>query len=234
MVEWGRLRSAATQVPDNLSAALERMIADGTIPHGERLPAERELAAELGVSRTSLRDALRELELKGLVDRRPGRGTMVLEPGQSGVGKSMLSKLDRNERDLLEVMDLRGVIEPSITALAARRATPRDIRDLHQIIQNMEDGDVDQAPAFDAVFHGQIARATHNPLLMQLVEFASSWINETRPVGGFTEERRQRSLAAHRAILATIEARDPDAARDAMAEHIEKVSELLTTDQENS
>ncbi|MCO5316087.1 MAG: FadR family transcriptional regulator [Solirubrobacterales bacterium] len=229
---WEGVRVAATQIPDGLSATLEKLIRDGSIPHQERLPSERELAARLGVSRTSLRASLRELELKGMVDRRPGRGTVVLNPAETGVGPSMLSKLGRPERDMREVMDLRIVIEPPIAALAAGRATARDIRELHRIVAEMETGGTDRAPELDINFHRQIARSTHNPLLSQLVEFASGWIDETRPPGGFSEQRLARSIEAHRRIVAAIESRDAEASRQAMADHIKRVWELLDPEEE--
>jgi len=221
------LNTAGSQVPDGLAASLEQMIRDGTIPHGERLPAERELAARLGVSRASLRTSLRELELKGMVDRRPGRGTIVLRPGEDGVGPSLLSKLDRSERSLREVMDLRNVIEPPITALAAQRATTRDIRELHRIIEQMEAGGPERAAELDITFHRKIARATHNPLLSELVGFASNWMNESRSLAGFSEQRLKRSIEAHRRIVAAIESRDIERSRQAMADHIARVWELL-------
>lgn len=226
------LRVAAAQVPDGLAASLERMIRDGTIPHGERLPSERELAAQLGVSRASLRTSLRELELKGMVDRRPGRGTVVLNPRTDGVGPELLSKLGRTERDIREVMDLRNVIEPPITARAAQRATARDIRELHRIIDAMEAGGPDQAAELDIAFHRQIAVATHNPLLSQLVEFASGWMDESRTLAGFSERRLDRSIEAHRRIVAAIESRDPEASRRAMADHIATVWELVENQEE--
>ncbi|MBN8868553.1 MAG: FadR family transcriptional regulator [Solirubrobacterales bacterium] len=227
MTDWAKVQSESTQVPDGLSATLERLIRDGNISHGEKLPAERDLALMLGVSRTSLRDSLRQLELKGMVDRRPGRGTVVLNPAFAGVGPDLLSKLDRSERDIREVMDLRAVIEPPITARAARRATARDIRELHAIVEKMERSSPDQAPEIDILFHQQIARATHNPLLGQLVEFASDWINESRPAAGFSDQRMKRSIAAHRRIVEAIESRDPESARQAMADHIERVIDLV-------
>lgn len=221
------LRATAAQVPDGLSSALEKMIRDGVIPHGGRLPSERVLAAQLGVSRTSLRTSLRELELKGMVDRKPGRGTVVLAPRMSPAGSSLLAKLDRPERDLVEIMDLRNVIEPPIAERAARRATDRDLNELHRIVTEMESSGPERGAELDIAFHRRIASATHNPLLSHLVEFASGWIDESRPQTGFSEERLARSIEAHRRILSAIESRDAEASRQAMADHIKSVWDLL-------
>lgn len=232
MTSWEGVRAAATQIPDGLAASLEKLIRDGTIPHGERLPAERDLAAQLGVSRASLRTSLRELELKGMVDRRPGRGTVVLDPAKTGAGSNLLAKIDPSERDLREVMDLRGVIEPPITAVAARRATVRDIRELRRIVEDMETGGPGRAADLDIAFHRRIARSTHNPLLSQLVEFASGWINDSRPPAGFSEQRLARSIKAHTRIVDAIESRDAEAAHKAMSDHIKRVSDLLLDQEE--
>ncbi|MEA2256189.1 MAG: GntR family transcriptional regulator, transcriptional repressor for pyruvate dehydrogenase complex, partial [Solirubrobacteraceae bacterium] len=95
-------RGRPAQVTDGLSTTLEQMIEDGALGDADRLPPERELAQRLGVSRTSLREALHELELKGLIDRRPGRGTVVV----AGRGDSLLGHMEAAERGLREVMDL--------------------------------------------------------------------------------------------------------------------------------
>lgn len=229
-VDWSSVRNVTTQVGDGLANTLEKMILDGSLAHGERLPAERELAVTLGCSRTSLRDALRDLQLKGLVERRPGRGTIVVDPQERNFENVLLDKLDGEQRQILEIMDLRSVIEPSIAARAARRATKRDIDGLKQILADMEAGDLDAAADFDLAFHSHIAQATHNPILVQLIKDASKWIDQTRRQALFSEERKARSLAAHYEILEAIEGRDDVAAFEAMSRHIEAVNGLLESD----
>src|SRR5262245_34623727 len=174
----GAPRAARTaQVTDGLSTVLERMIEDGTIGTDERLPPERELAQQLGVSRTSLREALHELELKGLIDRRPGRGTVVVE----GRGDTLLGHMETAERGLREVMDLRAAIEPPIAARAAQRATADDLDVLRGVMAEMrEESSVARTAQLDIEFHAAIANATHNPLLIKLMRFASEEIDEGR------------------------------------------------------
>ena len=229
MVDWTSVSARAVQVSEGLSNALEQMIRDGVIGHEERLPPERELAQQLGVSRTSLREALHELQLKGLLDRRPGRGTVVLDPTHSRVGESLLGHMGADERNLRHVMDLRAAIEPPIAARAAQRATAGDIQRLRQLIAAMRRERSRVAIGLlDIQFHDAIAASTHNPHLVRLLRFASEWIDESRRAVAFDGRRRARSIAAHTEILACIEARDADGAARAMDRHIDAVHELLT------
>jgi GntR family transcriptional regulator, transcriptional repressor for pyruvate dehydrogenase complex len=228
MVDWSNVRARALQVSDGLSVLLEQMIAEGAIAQDERLPPERDFAQQLGVSRTSLREALHELELKGLVDRRPGRGTVVVSPGSGGAGEKLLGHMEAPERGLREVMDLRAVIEPPIAARAAQRATPGDLEVLRGVLDDMRsESSVAKAAELDIKFHDAIARATNNPLLVKLMGFASEWIDESRRSRVLSRRRRQRSITAHAEILGRIEAHDPDGASEAMARHIADVNELL-------
>jgi GntR family transcriptional repressor for pyruvate dehydrogenase complex len=229
VVDWTSVSARAVQVSDGLSNALEKMIRDGVIVHEERLPPERELAQQLGVSRTSLREALHELELKGLIDRRPGRGTLVLDPNLSRVGESLLGHMASDERTLRHVMDLRAAIEPPIAARAAQRATARDIARLRDLLDAMQRERSRAAIGqLDVQFHDAIAASTHNPHLVRLLGFASEWIDESRRAVAFDRRRRERSISAHSEILACIEARDADGAEQAMRRHIAAVHELVS------
>lgn len=227
-IDWSRLDVTPTSVSDGLSARLEQMILDGVLAPGGRLPSERELQSALGVSRVSIREALHALELKGLVDRRPGRGTIVVAPDRSARTGTMLARLSAGERDLLEVMDFRAAIEPPIAARAAGRATANDVRALRDLIDQMESSaDVAGTIALDEAFHAAIARAAHNPLLVALLETATEWMAASRGVALQSRRRRSESIAAHRRIVDAIAAGDPDTAGRAMADHIDGVNRLL-------
>jgi GntR family transcriptional repressor for pyruvate dehydrogenase complex len=222
-------RNRPAQVTDGVTGVLLAMIQDGTLGQDERLPPERVLAAQLGVSRTSLREALHELELKGLIDRRPGRGTIVVDPGRGGMGESLLGHMEDAERGLREVMDLRGVIEPPIAGRAAQRATANDVEAMRAILEQMRgEATAPRVAQLDIEFHGAIARATHNPLLVRLMRFASEWIDEGRRRRVVGRRRRERSISAHEEILARIEARDADGAAQAMARHIAEINQMMT------
>lgn len=228
-IDWSALATRPVHVSDNLSAKLEQMIVRGELARGARLPPEREFAVQLGVSRASVREALRELELKGMVDRRPGRGTIVADAGRTLHSGSLLAVMSDAERTVAEVMDLRAAIEPPIASRAASRATPRDVERLTAIHREMErNRSAARAAELDVEFHQEIGRAARNPLLMKLVEVASEWMTPSRNGPLLSRQRRGRSLQAHGRILNAIAAHDPDAASAAMAEHIADVNRLLT------
>jgi GntR family transcriptional repressor for pyruvate dehydrogenase complex len=217
-------RGRSAQVTDGLSTALEQMIEEGALGDDDRLPPERELAQRLGVSRTSLREALHELELKGLIDRRPGRGTVVVV----GRGDSLLGHMETAERGLREVMDLRGAVEPPIAARAAQRGTSDDLDVLSDLLEQMRaTTSVARTAQLDIEFHDAIARATHNPLLIKLMRFASDEIDAGRRRRAHSRRRRERTIAAHEEIVARIAAHDADGAAAAMARHIAEVNEEI-------
>jgi GntR family transcriptional repressor for pyruvate dehydrogenase complex len=226
---WDGLSTRAVHVSDGLSAKLEAMIIEGTLEPGQRLPPEREFAAQLGVSRASVREALRDLELRGLIDRRPGRGTLVGDPARATHSGSLLARLTDAERTLAEVMDLRAAIEPPIAARAASRATEADVDRLSALVRGMESDPGSESVAVDVEFHQEIGRATHNSLLVKLVEVTSEWMGPSRSALQ-SEERLRASIAAHRRILDGIAAHDPAAAEEAMADHIAGVNALLAHD----
>jgi DNA-binding FadR family transcriptional regulator len=200
---------------------LEQMIHEGALAQDERLPPERELAQQLGVSRTSLREALHELELKGLIDRRPGRGTLVV----GGRGDSLLGHMEAGERGLREVMDLRAAVEPPIAERAAKRATAHDLEVLRDLLGQMRaETSVARVAQLDIEFHATIARATHNPLLIKLMRFMTEEIDVGRRRRAHTRPRRERTIAAHEEIVARIAARDAAGAAAAMAAHIGQVN----------
>lgn len=239
-VEWSSLRRGqALSVPDRLSVDLERLILDGVLKAGDRLPSERELGEELGVSRVSVRQALHELEARGLVDRRPGRGTIILEPAARGVAGDALAGLLNSTSDtaieLGRIMELRAVIEPPIAALAAGRVTPRDIEQLRALVEEMErETDLDRYAELDRTFHHTISVYTHNPLFAQLTALIATEIAPSRRRSLQTPARRQASSVAHRRIFEAIAAHDPVAAETEARAHIDTVLQeaLRATDRD--
>lgn len=172
--DWQSFAVSGTRVSASLTATLQSLIDVGRLPPGSRLPPERELAEILGVSRGSVREAVHELALKGLVDRSPRRGTVVLDRSSGLIVGSLLTRLSGEGRSMLEVMDLRAAIEPPIAARAAVRATRADIRRLAELIAAIDEGVPRSAAArLDAEFHAAVAAASHNQLLSRLHELTS-------------------------------------------------------------
>lgn len=214
------------RLPDSVAARLEALIDAGEIVAGDQLPPERELAALFSVSRATMREALNQLLLKGLISRRPGRGTIVLD--RTSEQETAFRPLGRLGADLPEALDFRSVIEPAIAAHAARRATRADLLRLEEIARFMEQDESSTSFArLDQQFHELIARACHNPLLVALNAAAVDWMAATRKEALQTAERREVSRRGHRRIYRAIAASDPDAAAAAMAAHINDVAQLL-------
>lgn len=217
----------STKRSDAVYEVLEQLISTGQLPPGGRIPGERELAAQLGVSRNSVREAVRELELKQLVERRSGRGTIVLANRSEG-HQGLLDDLSTADRDVLEIMDFRLTIEPPIAAHAAVRRTQGSLLRLGRLLEEM-DAELrpDRIAELDREFHAAIARATHNRLLMRLSEVTSEWLRQSRREALQSRRRRAVSLEGHRRIYEAVRDGNGDAAREAMADHVRQVREII-------
>lgn len=230
-MDWSEVeRGRSLSVPDRLSITLERLILDGTLQPGEKLPPELELTERLGVSRVSLRQALHELERRGLIDRKPGRGTVVLSPSDARDASSaaLAGVLGSTETEIPHILELRSIIEPPIAALASQRATGRDLEQLEQLVEAMASPESREHYAeLDRAFHQAIAQYTHNPLLAMLNEQIANLIAPSRSTALQTEERRETSTAAHRRILAAIAAGDPEAASREATAHLATVQQQI-------
>lgn len=225
----------ALSVPDRLSVDLERLIIDGKLVPGERLPSERDLASHLGVSRVSIREALRELENRGLIDRRPGRGTIVLEPRERMRGGELFGAVGGLRTEISDIMELRMIIEPPIARLTAQRATARDLAQLRHLVEDMEtDVPLERYAELDEAFHQTIARYTHNPLLAAINEHIAQEIAPSRANRFQTKERRSVSSASHRRIYEAIAAGDGDAAEHEAREHLRSIRQEIVRAVESS
>ena len=118
---------------------IRNLIDEGTLKPGDRLPSERELAEQLQVSRSSLREAMRTLELQGLVVSRPGAGTFVSNDTNGSVADALTAYLADGKDALKDVFEMRHILEPQMAALAAGRATPEDLQRLEQMLTQQAD-----------------------------------------------------------------------------------------------
>lgn len=191
---------------------------------GERIPSERALSEELGFSRGSIRDALRDLAQKGLISRKPGSGTIVQAFDSSLMGRTFAAGLTPEGTELLQVMEVRVCIEPPLAQRAASRATDRDITQLGRIVEDTRG--VDTATEFavlDRSFHLAIAQYTYNPLLVSLLDRVHELTAPSRSENLLTRSRISSSVQEHQAIVEAIAARDPQGAFDAAAAHIASI-----------
>jgi GntR family transcriptional repressor for pyruvate dehydrogenase complex len=201
---------------------------------GDRLLSERELAQRLGVSRTSVRQALTALRVSGLVEIRHGDGVFLLRPPEEVV-PSLADQLLQSHAQLPAIMEVREALETQTARLAARRRSEEDLRELRAALDAMaaaiEAGE-DGAEA-DQRFHGAIAQAAGNDLLTSLMDQLADPIDQTRRASLSRPDRPPRSLAAHHEILAAIEAQDEDAATVAMRAHLAVVADVALVPHED-
>ena len=218
------------KVFERVAAQIEKRILDGELRSGDRLPTERALAEQFQVSRTAVREAMKILAQKGLVDMRPGRGTIVIDGAHEAMEHSigLLMRMKMSEAtgsdDLVEV---RRIFETEIAALAAARATEKDIAAMREAIRVMDES-LNDADAFiiaDNCFHEALAQATQNALILILLNSIVNLLSEQRKQIFEVEGGPQRGQMHHRRILDSIIRRDPESARTAMTSHLMQVRE---------
>jgi GntR family transcriptional repressor for pyruvate dehydrogenase complex len=222
------------KVFERVAVQIEQRILDGELRSGDRLPTERDLAEQFQVSRTAVREALKILAQKGLVDMRPGRGTIVIDGSQEAMQHSigLVMKLKLGEvggsNSLVEV---REILEVEIAALAAARATETEISALREAVETMDDN-LDDADAFIAAdnrFHETLAQATQNTLIFILVNSIVNLLSEQRKQIFETEGGPQRGQIHHKRILESVSRHDPETARAAMRAHLGQVRKDIGT-----
>jgi DNA-binding FadR family transcriptional regulator len=211
---------------EKLVAEVRGQITAGRLTEGQQLPTEARMAAEFGVSRPLLREALAELRAEGFVETVNGRGTFVRHPSESDLADAFVRQLQLSslEPDLTadHLYEARQAIELCSAALAAERATPELTATLERLLQAMIDSNGDAAAymAADVGFHVTVARATENPLFPALLAPIATMIIKGMFESHGTPDAVQLGIAAHGRVLAAIKQGKPEAARRAMAAHL--------------
>jgi GntR family transcriptional repressor for pyruvate dehydrogenase complex len=227
--DWfGQVRREPRLVDQVADRMLETIIVRGLRP-GDKLPSEREISEQFGVSRTVVREAVQTLAGKGVIEARSGSGLRVAEADGTTVSDSMQHFLRGSELDYAQIHEVRVMLEVEIAGLAAERATPADLEDLRRPMTEMEQAidDHEAASEADVEYHRAIAAATHNPLHLILLDSIGPSLLEIRratlaaPEGAAAGKK---ALQSHREILERIEARDRDGACTAMKAHLESVA----------
>ena len=195
---------------------------------GDRLMSEREIAEQLGVSRTSVRQALTALKVLGLVESRQGDGVYLLRPPNSVIS-TLASELVSSEDDHPLIWEVREAIEVQAARLAARRRTADDLAEMHAALDEMDSSIAEGGDGIegDRRFHRAISAAAHNPFLQELIEQLAPMMDRTSAASLTTAGRPARSLQAHREILEAITARDEGIALERMRQHVETSAESL-------
>ncbi len=207
---------------------IQRRILSGELKVGDHLPPERELAEQFHVSRTAVREAVKTLSEKGLVQVRPGKGTFIANGTSQAVRHSLgvMMKIGQIEgtNDLVEV---REIFEPEIAALAAQRAGEEHIAVMREAIETM-DAALADANAYieaDLDFHLALAEASQNSLIPLLIDSFVDLLREQRLGIFHVQGGPERGQVHHRKIFEAILRRDPEAARNAMRTHLHQVRE---------
>lgn len=229
------------KVSDKVVQSLRSLIEKNHMQVGDRLPAERKLCEQLGVSRSSLREALQHLVSQGMLVSRVGAGTYLQELpnhwSQHHIVQPLSDLMDVDPEYRFDVQESRLILEGGTAWYAAQRATPDDIKKIRQCYDQIAHyqllGDDDEAARADARFHLAIAEASHNVVLIQLMRSLFDLLQFNVVLGRrkvYSETHRFDQLQdQHFKVMAAIERQDPEAARQAVCGHIEFVIQQVRT-----
>ena len=219
-------------VTDDAILRVREMIMSGELKPGDRLPREADLAADLGLSRSSLREAVRALSLVNILDVRRGDGTYVtsLDPPLLLEALSFIVDFHRDDT-VLEFLRVRRILEPAATAMAAERITEADSEGLRRLLDSLgPDPDVEDLIANDLEFHRRISACSGNSVLCSLLETLWGPTTRARVWRGLTQAgTKEQTLAEHRAILDALTAHEPEVARSWATVHIAGVEQWLAS-----
>lgn len=214
------------RIYEKIVEQIERRILTGDLKVGDQLPPERELAEHFGVSRTAVREAVKALRQKGLVEVQPGRGTFITNGTSQAMRHSLGLMIKIGQADgTSNLVEVREIFEPEIAALAATRADEEDIAALREAVTAM-DAALEDADAFveaDLDFHLALAEATQNALIPTLIDSIVDLLREQRKRIALVEGGLQRGQFHHKRVLDAIIRHDPEAAREAMRAHLQQV-----------
>ena len=234
--EPSRVPFARVSVPkasDILADHLRQQIRDGTLAEGTALPVERELAAEVGLGRQTVRDALRVLEIEGLVVTRAGRagGTFVRRPDAGTLERNLHALVSGRGVKFRSLLEAREALEPAAARLAALHRPPADLTMLDEAAARLASaGDVPTFLQCNADWHVAIATASHNEIIEAVVSSLSRVILRSTEIDEFNSEATMAvTLKAHDRILTAIRDGDGDRAAAAMAKHVHTYRELVET-----
>lgn len=228
--------------PEKLSQSvvrqIERLILQGILRPGERLPAEREISERLGVSRPSLREAVAELQEAGLLVTRAGSGIFVAEVLGSAFSPALIKLFASHAEAVFDYLDFRRDLEGLAADRAARLGSDTDLRVVDAIFRKMEAAHLKRDPAdeagLDAEFHMAIIEASHNVVMLHMMRSMFDLLRQgvfyNRKVMFRQRTTRDALLDQHRAINVALQARDPEAARAAVEAHLAYVRQALEDD----
>jgi GntR family transcriptional repressor for pyruvate dehydrogenase complex len=226
------------RLSDVVSDQIKRLIADGVLMPGDRLPAERDLATQLGVSRPSLREALIRLEADGYIETSGRGGFTVVDVTAPIISKPLAELLLQNPRTSSDILELRQGLESIATVYAAQRATAADLQKIRKAFEELKacslSADRLNLAELDAAFHLAIADSTHNIALAHVIHGIHTLIREGmrqyHRLIDYDDAKEAQLLVQHQAIFDAVMARDAQKARKAAESHLTYVRELYAED----
>jgi GntR family transcriptional repressor for pyruvate dehydrogenase complex len=214
-----------SRIYEHIVDQIHALIREGRWAPGDQIPPERELAERFRVSRTSVREALRALEMQGLIESRQGGGTFVRSADTEALVPPLAAAILRGQREMTEVLEVRELIEPAVARLAALRATPEHVFELEQTLERQREAIAHDRPFVDedTAFHYTLARAADNHILLRLHNVILDVLRESRQTYLHVPDRPQMSLRGHEAILDAVREHDGEGAHRASLAHITQV-----------
>lgn len=213
------------RLPQQVMEGIQQLLADGTFAPGDRLPTEAELARSFGVGRNSVREAVRQLEMLGVVEVRQGEGTFARRLDAASVVEPFRAILALSATSTRQVLEFRRLLEPGIAALAAEHATPAQIGELEAVMDRklalQRSDDAASVLEQDLDFHLTLAAATANPLVLGVATALLGLLREFRMRLARQSAYSPELNAAELAILDAVRRRDPAGASAAMRQHME-------------
>ena len=219
----------AKRLFEEIAEQIQSLISGGELQPGDKLLSERELADKLQVSRVSVREAIRSLEMLGFIEIRHGEGTFVRDTNADDVIRPLALFLAMERGSLLDMFEVRRIFETATSALAAERATDEEVDQIGMLLEKMIDrirhGDSEGGEAFDAAYHYAVADATHNNLLIKLLRTVHEEWSKAVSAGSQqllvgSDKNAQKIIDQHTRVFQAIKAHDPGAASKAMLEHV--------------
>ncbi|HEX7103943.1 MAG TPA: FadR/GntR family transcriptional regulator [Nitrolancea sp.] len=221
-----------SRVSQQVVTEICRLIRHRVYKAGDRLPPERELADLLQVSRPTLREALRVLEMTGIVESRHGGGTFIQDMVSVGVVSPLALVLQATDDIVGDLWETRIIFEPAIAARAALRATPESIDELDALVNDLDESIQNNDPdditvRNDRLFHMTVARASRNQVALRVLMLINELLADDRRHFVTSRERRLSALESHRLVLQSIRERNPAEARSAMLQHLEEIEAFI-------
>lgn len=207
---------------ESIADTLEAMILQDTLKVGDRLPSEAAMAESFGVSRNIIREAMKILKERHLVELRNGDGARVTKPDTSSLKDVINRMVVMGGITVPQIYEIRKALEVSCSGLAALRRTPEQIDNLYRIVDDMWDNRDDKQKwiKLDLDFHAQIASASGNPLFYEFIKSLSTALEQVFDLGYRTPGAIKKSVMMHREIVNAISRKESEEAEERMREHL--------------